>query len=81
MGKPDYRDLGPAMEEATLQQRAQIQALIERMGALKSLAFVGVGQNGWDVYDVTFAHGKVQWEIAPLSAEGKVTGEVYHPLR
>lgn len=81
MRKPDYRDMSPDLEEVTFQQRVQIQALIDRMGSLKSLTFVKVGQNGWDVYDAAFAHGKIEWQLAPLSLQGKVTGEVYRPLR
>jgi retinol-binding protein 3 len=78
-GRPDYDDLGPGLQEATLQQRSRIRRTFARLGALKSLTFVRVGKDGSDVYDASFAHGKLQWSVSPLSADGRVPVEFFGP--
>jgi len=78
-GRPDYDDMGPASQEATLQQRVQMQRMFTQLGALKSLAFVRVGRGGWDVYDAKFAHGRLQWNIDPLSADGRANEVFFRP--
>lgn len=66
--QPDYKDLGPGLEEIAFQQRARLQAMITRSGALKSLTFVRVAKDGSDIYDARFAHGGLQWRVSPLSS-------------
>jgi hypothetical protein len=78
--QPDYDDLDPGLQEATMQQRARIQAMFSRLGALRSLSFVRVAGDGWDVYDAKFARGGLRFSIAPLSANGRANGEFVHPL-
>jgi hypothetical protein len=72
--RPDYGDMGPDLQEAALQQRAQIQGMFTRLGALKALTFIRVGMDGWDVYDAKFTHGTQQWHIEPLSTNGRTDG-------
>jgi retinol-binding protein 3 len=79
-GRPDYDDMGPGLQEATLQQRARIQRMFARLGALTSLSFVRVGRDGSDVYDARFAHGRLQWNIEPLSADGRTNGVFFRRL-
>jgi Peptidase family S41 len=79
-GEPDYKDMGPGLQEAALQQRARIQGTFNRLGALRSVTFVRVARSGWDVYDSKFAHGGLQWRIAPLSADGRANGVFFRPL-
>lgn len=79
-GKPDYPDMGPGPEEAALQQHTRIQRMFNRLGALELLRFERVARDGWDVYDATFAHGRLQWNMGPLSADGRASGENFHPL-
>ena len=43
------------------------------MGPLKSLTFKGNADNGADVYLAVFAHGALNWMIAPLVG-GKISG-------
>jgi Peptidase family S41/N-terminal domain of Peptidase_S41 in eukaryotic IRBP len=78
--RPDYKDLGLGLEEFAFQQRARLQAMITRLGALKSLTFVRVARDGSDIYDARFAHGGLQWRVSPLSSDGRVPGEVFSPL-
>jgi retinol-binding protein 3 len=78
-GRPDYDDIGPGLQEATLQQRPRIERMFARLGALKSLTFVRVGKDGSDIYDASFAHGRLQWNVSPLSSDGRVPGEFFGP--
>ena len=39
--------------------------------------FERVAPNGWDVYFGTFAHGRAEFNIAPLAADGKARGRVW----
>lgn len=64
-GKPDYKDIGPGLEEI----------MFNRMGALKSLNVERVGKDGWDVYSAKFAHGRLRWRISPISSDGRLPGE------
>lgn len=77
-GRPDYDDIGPGLQEATLQQRVQIQAIFTRLGALQSLTFVRVARDGSDVYDAKFVHGRLQWNMEPLSTDGRANTEFFH---
>jgi len=79
--QPDYKDLGPGLEEVAFQQRARLQATITRLGALRSLTFVGVARDGSDIYDARFTHGGLQWRVSPLSSDGRVPGEIFKPLK
>lgn len=78
-GRPDYDDMGPGLQEATLQQRVQMLRLFTRLGTLKSLTFARIGRNGWDVYDAKFSRGKLQWNIEPLSVDGRTSGVFFRP--
>jgi len=40
---------------------------------VQSIKFVGVGKQGWDIYDVTFANGSLQYRIM-LADNGKIAG-------
>jgi beta-lactamase regulating signal transducer with metallopeptidase domain len=79
-GEPDYSSMGPVLAEATRVQLPQIKELFKNMGDLKSLTFSKVLPSGMDLYIATFAGGQLQCIIAPLSPDGKVTGDFYHLL-
>ncbi|MGH8319383.1 MAG: S41 family peptidase [Steroidobacteraceae bacterium] len=69
-GKPNYKDIGPGLEEIAF----------NRFGALKSLNVERVGRDGWHVYSAKFAHGRFQWKISPLSSDGRIPGKFFRPL-
>src|SRR5690242_16825884 len=48
------------------------------LGAVESAVFKGVGPGGFDIYEVKFAHGSVQFRIG-LDADGKVQGVNIRP--
>ncbi|HEY2659995.1 MAG TPA: hypothetical protein VGI79_09760, partial [Caulobacteraceae bacterium] len=56
------------------QQLSALEQTMARLGALKSITFQGVGLQGGDTYEVAFEHGQTEWQIAPLSPDGKVQG-------
>ena len=43
------------------------------LGPVQSVEFRGVGNRGWDMYDVRQENGSSQWRIA-LGADGIITG-------
>jgi len=65
--------VSPELSQIIQTQRPQVQPLISALGAVQSIEFRGVGNQGWDVYDVRYEHGALQWRIA-LSPTGIVTG-------
>ncbi len=79
-GRPDFDEMGPGLQEAALQQAVWLRRTFARLGTLKSLTFVRVGRDGWDVYNAAFAHGSLQWRVSPLSSDGRVPGEIFRPI-
>ena len=72
-GKPNFTEMSPALADATRQQLPQLEAAMAHLGAVQSVEFRGVGNQGWDMYDVKQEHGSSQWRIA-LGADGIITG-------
>jgi hypothetical protein len=69
-GKPNYEEMSPALAEAARQQYPQLSAGAKQLGEIQSIEFRGVGNQGWDVYDVRHVNGRSTWRIL-LSADGK----------
>ena len=78
-GKPDYSRMSPGLADTTRQQLQQLTAQIARLGALKSVEFLGVERNGDDTYDVTFEHGETEWRIT-MAPDGKIDSIRFHAL-
>ncbi|AYG69661.1 MULTISPECIES: MerR family transcriptional regulator [unclassified Rhizobium] len=77
-GEPDYEQMMPPLATAAREQSAMIQADLERMGPLKDMSFKGVTDCGWDVYDVSFERGHLEWSFA-LAADGRFSGIFIRP--
>ena len=77
-GKPDYGMMSPGLAEATRQQLSGIQAEIAKLGALRSLAFKGVGPGGADIYLAGFERGALEYRIW-LAPDGKVESANFRP--
>lgn len=75
-----YSRMSPALAQAAHQQATQSAALFRKLGAFESLRFAKVAPDGADVYLATFARGRLEIFIAPLSSEGKITGMFLHPI-
>jgi CubicO group peptidase (beta-lactamase class C family) len=78
-GTPEYERLGPALANAVRQQLPAIRPMLQRLGAIKSIEFRGVGPAGADIYHVTCENGALEVRIT-LDANGKVIGEGLRPL-
>src|SRR5262249_61859222 len=61
-GNPDYANLEPQLEQAIRQQMPNIRALLDQLGPLQRLEFIGT-QNGLDLYRGVFANGAMTWAI------------------
>jgi hypothetical protein len=75
-GRPNYAEMSPALANASREQFPQMAAVLAQLGAVQSIEFRGVGNQGWDVYDVRHEHGTSQWRIA-LDEHGIITGALF----
>jgi hypothetical protein len=71
LGTPDYDRMTPAMAAATRQQLPQQQAILAKLGDVRSISFRGVSPAGRDIYLVQFANGSAEWQIGMLP-EGRI---------
>jgi len=62
-GAPDYEAMTPELASATRQQLPKIQTLLATLGAVQTIKFEGVGNQGWDLYVVQHEHGTSQVRI------------------
>jgi hypothetical protein len=71
-GEPDYGLMAPQLADTVRENKGSSMPLIEKLGPFKSLAFVKVIPGGLNVYQATYQNGKLEWDIAPLSPDGKI---------
>lgn len=79
-GQPNYDEMSARRAATERRELPIILPLMQKAGALKTLTFIEVGEDGLDVYDATFEHAHFEWYIAPLSADGKVVGRGFQEL-
>jgi len=72
-GAINYQDMEPPLADVTRHQEAGILQTMKQMGPVESVTFKGVGQMGWDSYDVKFANGVLNYKIT-LAPNGKIAG-------
>lgn len=73
-GQPDYLQM---TEEAAATMRAQYRRLrhfLDGLGRIEAVKFRGATAAGEDVYNVIYQHGTAVWIIAPLTADGRISG-------
>lgn len=73
LGNPNYNEMSPALANVVRQQASMMQSQLQKLGAVKSLEFQGVGSAGWDSYNVQHERGTSQWRIA-MSPDGTIGG-------
>ncbi len=73
LGQPKYELMSPAVADVTRRQLPKIKSMIGELGAVESVSFKGVGQGGFDNYEVKFEHGSTEWRII-LGLDGKIQG-------
>lgn len=72
-GKPDYSTMSPELAQATRDQLSHLHEGAKTLGSIKSIVFRGIGNQGWDIYDVYHENGRSDWRIV-LSETGLITG-------
>jgi bla regulator protein BlaR1 len=72
-GHIDYENMEPMLAGASKQQEPQLLQTMQAVGPVKSITFKGVGQQGWDAYEVQFAHATLNYYIT-LADNGKMEG-------
>jgi DNA-binding transcriptional MerR regulator len=77
-GEPDYERMMPPLAALAREQKEAIEAELARMGPLQEICFKGVTPQGWDVYDVGFENGKLEWAFI-LAADGRFSGIYFRP--
>ncbi|WP_457587061.1 MerR family transcriptional regulator [Ensifer canadensis] len=77
-GEPDYDAMMPALAAVAHEQAPIVKAELDRLGALRSVAFKGVLQEGSDVYDVRFEKGTLECGLT-LAPDGKLSGIYFRP--
>lgn len=76
--EPDYDAMTPALAAAAREQAPFVRDLLQRVGEFRALAFKGVSQDGWDVYDARFANGDTEWRFT-LAPDGRFSGLLMRP--
>ena len=71
-GEIDYAAMTDALAALMRQQTAVIAAELKLAGTLQGISFKGVGRDGCDVYQVSFANGDTEWRIG-LAADEKMS--------
>jgi bla regulator protein blaR1 len=72
-GHPIYSEMSPDLQDATREQLPRLKEDLDRIGPVESVRFVGVGNQGWDIYQVTHNLGSYTWRIH-LADNGVIDG-------
>ncbi|MCY0389965.1 M56 family metallopeptidase [Robbsia sp. Bb-Pol-6] len=72
-GNPNYSEMSPGLQAATRKQLPKLRDGLNQAGAVENIRFVGVGNQGWDIYQVTQASGSSSWRIY-LNDQGIIDG-------
>lgn len=72
-GEVDYTLMNEPLADLARAQAHLVKAEMDRLGALGPITFKGVDPTGFDVFEVQFANGRLEWSIA-MAADGKVNG-------
>jgi DNA-binding beta-propeller fold protein YncE len=78
-GEPDYGAMTPDLADVSRPQAEGILKNAAQWGALKSLTLDSITPQGMDIYDAEFEHASIQWGIAPLTSDGKISVLFFRP--
>jgi hypothetical protein len=78
MGQPNDDEMTSRIANINRSQMSWSGPLMKSLGALKSISFRTVNARGWNIYDATFRKGRVEFSIAPLTSDGKVSDLAWH---
>jgi bla regulator protein blaR1 len=68
----------PALAEVLRANAAGSSGMLQHFGAVQNVTFKGVGDQGFDVYEVQHANGKLTYRIA-MAPNGKIAGLLSQP--
>jgi hypothetical protein len=71
--QPDYSAMSPQFADVTRQQLPALHQMMSQLGTVQTVTFYGVGQQGGDAYDVTFAGGLRRIDVM-VGEDGKILG-------
>jgi bla regulator protein blaR1 len=77
-GKPNYNEMSPELAGVTKAQLSRLQASIVGVGALQSVTFRNVTEQGADLYLAKYEHGTLAWRII-LAQDGKIATALITP--
>ncbi len=70
-GEPDYARMSVQAANGTRQQLRLVQAIMDRMGPVQALSFVGVASTGADIYQVKCENGSAEVRL-DLLKDGRI---------
>ena len=70
---PDYSIMSEGMAKLTKEQWFALHSGAKALGAVQSIRFDGVGDEGWDLYEVKHQNGRSDWRIA-IAEDGIIVG-------
>jgi hypothetical protein len=73
-GNPDYKTMAPTLAAGTRQMLGDLHSKIAAWGPVTAVKFKGVSKSGMDIYEVTCRNRRSEWDIAPLTPDGKISG-------
>lgn len=79
MGEPKYEIMSAEFGNRTRQAAPQLESIVGRFGAVRTIKFTGVGPGGADIFEVKFEHATAEWRIR-LDPDGKIQSITFHPL-
>jgi hypothetical protein len=77
-GKPNTDEMRSGLATAVNHRLAKLQSLVAPLGAIQSVQYLGVDNQGSDVYTVEQQHGVSHWRVA-LDATGLISGAMVTP--
>ncbi len=77
-GKPNYHQMNDPLAQLVREQLPMIVPELERLGDIEKIDFKGVGPDGFDVFDVRFENGALEWGLCQ-AVDGKLSGLYLRP--
>lgn len=77
-GTPDYAAMTPALAQVVRDQCSLLVDELERLGAVEQIAFRHVDDHGFDVFDVRFENGLIEYGLS-FASDGLLDGLYMRP--
>lgn len=77
-GAPDLSGMSAALAQAVGPQSSAIQGILQKLGAVSAVQFLGQDEAGAQGFRVVFEHGVTEWVIH-FDQGGKIDGLAFRP--